>query len=189
MIDVTIAGKKYPVSHPLYTFVSLLHQVQAKSYCIPKWGDFEPLEAVRQLLWYVEASVYSSTPKHQEPYVRELTTYVESQLEFLVNGLKEFKGDYIGSTLQNHEFFELRAMTEQCISACATAYERIKYESSDTSPNMLYALEFCLPGLIVLSRMFFNMGWVYSTNDDGGVVDTARIRLMDEEAVKKLNLE
>jgi len=189
MIDISIANKNYSVNHPLYMFIATLHDVQAKVFCLPKWNDFEPIEYTKQLLYYIEEAINAVNPKHQEPYVKELTTYLEVQLDFLTNGLKQFKFDYITSTIQNHEFFELKAAVEQCVYYCAVAHERIKYEASNTSPNILFALEFSLPSLYMLSKLFYSFAWVYSTNDEGAVIDKAKLHLLDEDSLKKLNLE
>ena len=188
MIDFEIAGKSYSVGHPIFGFITALHNVQGKLYCLPKWGDFEPLELGRQLIYYCEHAIKARSPKQYEMFIVELAEYLEGQVEFVAGGLRTTKADYIAVTSQNQQQHALYVAIDQAIHQCVVACERIKYESAETSPNLIYILEVILQALTVMSRWAYEFYLALSTNEEGEFVASVRFNLMDEDALKRLNV-
>ena len=187
MSELKLAGKLYNKNHPLVFYYNSLSYVQGSLYCLPtSWGDFEPREYANQLIGYMIRSLEDRTPRSTEMYIQELSTWMVNQVEYISGGLTKYEG-IIGTNDQNQEFSRLRTDIMMAESYCLAAKSYIELNEKETSPNLLHMLKVNAAALETMAEWLYSFFWVYSTEENGRVLNKLRIVLWDEDKIKTIN--
>lgn len=182
-----LGGKAYRKGHPLVQYMSALDVAQCNTSCIAKnWGDFAPRELLQELIFRLSAAVGSRKPKDQEVALQEIGILMESQIEHIAGGLASLDS-FIRCTEYNVELQRLRTSIREAEVRCVAARDHIELEAKDISENLLYMLERSMKALNIASDWAFAFVWVYSTEENGRLIQGAKWKPWSDETFVEMN--
>lgn len=184
---LTVAGKSYGINHPLIVALNELYHMQVMLSRLPKsWSDFSPRDFANQLLGYISRMIHSSDPRTKQPFIEEILSLMETQMDFIYQGNTDID---LMSTELTGDFLLLHSEAQKLRSALSAAHEFISLESKSVSENLLYALNIAVEAVDKFCTWLWRFALAYSCDENGSIPASSLLKLWDHEKIKSLHVE